>query len=83
MSLLLIPDASPLIGMLMLGNFLRECKVTERLVQASQNEIINIVTSTSLEIRFRSKCTGGESGRTPQSPYCPYTRLHQRHICRP
>ena len=30
--------------MLMLGNFLRECKVTERLVQASQNEIINIVT---------------------------------------
>ncbi|MEZ2394738.1 MULTISPECIES: sodium ion-translocating decarboxylase subunit beta [Akkermansia] len=43
-TILLIPDASPLIGMLMLGNFLRECKVTERLVQASQNEIINIVT---------------------------------------
>lgn len=41
---LLIPDAAALIGMLMLGNFLRECKVTERLVQASQNEIINIVT---------------------------------------
>ncbi|WP_289466373.1 sodium ion-translocating decarboxylase subunit beta, partial [Klebsiella pneumoniae] len=38
---LLIPDAAALIGMLMLGNFLRECKVTERLVQASQNEIIN------------------------------------------
>ncbi len=43
-TILLIPDAAPLIGMLMLGNFLRECKVTERLVQASQNEIINIVT---------------------------------------
>ena len=43
-TILLIPDASPLIGMLMLGNFLRECKVTERLVQASQNEIINIMT---------------------------------------
>ncbi len=43
-TVLLIPDAAPLIGMLMLGNFLRECKVTERLVQASQNEIINIVT---------------------------------------
>ena len=41
---LLLPPVAALIGMLMLGNFLRECKVTERLVQASQNEIINIVT---------------------------------------
>jgi carboxybiotin decarboxylase len=41
---LLVPDASPLITMLMLGNFLRECGVTERLLRASQNEIINIVT---------------------------------------
>ena len=36
-TILLIPDASPLIGMLMLGNFLRECGVTERLVKATQN----------------------------------------------
>lgn len=43
-TILLVPAASPLIGMLMLGNFLRECGVTERLVKASQNEIINIVT---------------------------------------
>ena len=43
-TILLIPDASPLIGMLMLGNFMRECGVTERLVKASQNEIINIMT---------------------------------------
>ena len=28
----------------MLGNFLRECGVTERLVHASQNEIINVLT---------------------------------------
>ena len=41
---LLVPDASPLVTMLMLGNFLRECGVTERLLRASQNEIINIVT---------------------------------------
>ncbi len=41
---LLVPDAAPLITMLMLGNFLRECGVTERLLRASQNEIINIVT---------------------------------------
>jgi Na+-transporting methylmalonyl-CoA/oxaloacetate decarboxylase beta subunit len=30
--------------MLMLGNFLRECGVTDRLLKAAQNEIINIVT---------------------------------------
>ncbi|MFQ3670049.1 MAG: sodium ion-translocating decarboxylase subunit beta [Verrucomicrobiia bacterium] len=42
--ILLVPDAAALIGMLMLGNFLRECGVTERLVKAAQNEIINIVT---------------------------------------
>lgn len=42
--ILLVPAASPLIAMLMLGNFLRECGVTERLVKASQNEIINVIT---------------------------------------
>jgi oxaloacetate decarboxylase beta subunit len=41
---LLVPDASALIVMLMLGNFLRECAVTERLVKAAQNEIINVLT---------------------------------------
>lgn len=42
--ILLVPAASALIGMLMLGNFLRESAVTERLVKAAQNEIINVVT---------------------------------------
>ncbi|MGF1531127.1 MAG: sodium ion-translocating decarboxylase subunit beta [Puniceicoccaceae bacterium] len=42
--LLLMPDSAPLIGMLMLGNLLRESGVTDRLVKAAQNEIINIVT---------------------------------------
>ncbi|MDR1728089.1 MAG: sodium ion-translocating decarboxylase subunit beta [Acidobacteriota bacterium] len=42
--ILLVPAASALIAMLMLGNFLRECGVTERLVKSAQNEIINIVT---------------------------------------
>ena len=41
---LLVPDASPLIVMLMLGNVIRECGVTQRLLQAAQNEIINVVT---------------------------------------
>lgn len=41
---LLVPAATALIGMLMFGNFLRECGVTDRLLKASQNELINIVT---------------------------------------
>ena len=41
---LLVPDASPLIVMLMLGNFLRESGVTDRLLKSAQNEIINVVT---------------------------------------
>ncbi len=42
--ILLVPAASALILMLMFGNLLRECGVTERLVKAAQNEMINIVT---------------------------------------
>jgi len=42
--ILLVPAASPLVGMLMLGNLLRECGVVERLSKAAQNEIINAVT---------------------------------------
>lgn len=44
LSVLLVPASSPLIFMLMLGNFLRESGVTERLSASAQNEIINIVT---------------------------------------
>ena len=41
---LFLPPAAPLIGMLMLGNLLRECGVTERLNKTAQNELMNIVT---------------------------------------
>lgn len=41
---LLLPDAAPLIGMLMLGNLFRESGVTERLNDTAQNALINIVT---------------------------------------
>ena len=41
---LLLPAASPLVGMLMFGNLLREAGVVERLSQTAQNELINIVT---------------------------------------
>ena len=41
---LLLPDAAPLIGMLMLGNLLKECGVTDRLSDTAQNALTNIVT---------------------------------------
>lgn len=42
--ILLIPDTAPLIGMLMLGNLLRECGLTDRLSDTVQNALCNIVT---------------------------------------
>ena len=39
-----LPDAAPLIGMLMLGNLMRESGVVDRLSDTAQNALINIVT---------------------------------------
>ncbi|MDR2717856.1 MAG: sodium ion-translocating decarboxylase subunit beta [Treponema sp.] len=44
LALWLIPAAAPLIGCLMFGNFLRECKVVDRLSDTSQNALMNIVS---------------------------------------
>ncbi len=41
---LIVPDAAPLIGFLMLGNLLNVCGVTDRLSKTAQNELMNIVT---------------------------------------
>jgi oxaloacetate decarboxylase beta subunit len=41
---LLVPEATPLISMLMLGNLLRESQVVDRLRLVSENEIVNIAT---------------------------------------
>ena len=41
---LLLPDAASLVGMLMLGNLLKESGQTERIAKAAQNELMNIVT---------------------------------------
>src|SRR5512136_3299788 len=41
---ILVPFATPLIGMLMLGNLMRESGAVERLTKASSQEIANIVT---------------------------------------
>lgn len=41
---LLVPTAIPLVGMLMLGNILKESGVVDRLVKTAQNELMNIIT---------------------------------------
>lgn len=41
---LLLPSATPLIGMLMLGNLMKESCVVDRLSDTAQNALINIVT---------------------------------------
>jgi oxaloacetate decarboxylase beta subunit len=41
---LIAPMGTPLMGTLMLGNLLRESRVADRLVKASENEIANVVT---------------------------------------
>jgi len=42
--IILLPSATPLVGMLMFGNLLKECAVVDRLSNAAQNELMNIVT---------------------------------------
>jgi sodium ion-translocating decarboxylase beta subunit len=42
--ILLLPSATPLIGMLMFGNLIKEAGVVERLSKTAANELINIVT---------------------------------------
>ena len=41
---ILVPQAAPLIAMLMLGNLLKESGVVDRLSKSAENEIIDIVT---------------------------------------
>lgn len=41
---LLLPDAAPLVGMLMLGNLMRESGVVSRISNTAQNELMNIIT---------------------------------------
>ncbi len=41
---MLLPSATPLLGMFCFGNLMRECGVVERLNETAQNALINIVT---------------------------------------
>jgi oxaloacetate decarboxylase beta subunit len=44
LSILLIPTAAPLIGMLAFGNFVKEIGVVERISKTMENELLNIVS---------------------------------------
>ena len=54
---LILPDAMPLLGMLMLGNLLKESGVCGRLVDTAQNGLMNTVT-IFLGVMVGSKATG-------------------------
>ncbi|MGN1119784.1 MAG: sodium ion-translocating decarboxylase subunit beta, partial [Oscillospiraceae bacterium] len=41
---LIVPDAGTLVGMLMLGNLMKESGVCDRLVKTATNELMNIIT---------------------------------------
>jgi len=43
-TVLLLPSAAPLVGMLCFGNLLKESGVVDRLSNTAQNELINIIT---------------------------------------
>lgn len=54
---ILLPDAMPLLGMLMLGNLLRESGCTARLSDTAQNGLMNTIT-IFLGVMVGSKATG-------------------------
>ncbi len=55
---LILPDALPLLGMLMLGNLLKESMVTDRLAKTASNELCNIIT-IFLGLIVGTKALGG------------------------
>ncbi len=62
---LILPDAIPLLGMLMFGNLLKESGVTERLVTTASNGLMNTIT-IFLGLMVGSKAVGSVflSGQT-------------------
>ncbi len=54
---LILPDAMPLLGMLMFGNLLKESGVTDRLVDTAKNGLMNVIT-IFLGLMVGSKAVG-------------------------
>ena len=44
LTILLLPSAAPLIGMLAFGNFAKQCGVVDRISKTMENELLNIVS---------------------------------------
>ena len=59
LTLLVLPTATPLVGMFCLGNLMREAGVVDRLSKTTQNELINTVT-IFLGLAVGSKLTADE-----------------------
>lgn len=59
LTLLVLPTATPLVGMFCLGNLMREAGVVDRLSKTAQNELINTVT-IFLGLAVGSKLTADE-----------------------
>ena len=55
---LVLPSALPLLGMLMLGNLLKECCVADRLKETASNALMNIITI------FLGVCVGAKANGT-------------------
>ena len=85
-----MPFATPLIGMLMLGNLMKESGVVERLTKASSQEIANVVTlflglaigSTMVGAEFlkpsarsRSWCSASSPSASTPPPACCSRKL--------
>ena len=51
---LIVPDAAVLVGMLMLGNLMKECGVVDRIQKTAGNELMNIIT---IFLGFSVGCT--------------------------
>ncbi len=52
---LILPDSLPLLGMLMFGNLLKECMVTDRLSKTASNGLMNTITI------FLGVCVGAKA----------------------
>lgn len=63
---LIVPDAVALVGMLMLGNLIKESGVADRLAKTAQNGLMNVITI------FLGLTVGNRKGRN--IPYTCYTR---------
>ena len=62
---LLLPDAAPLVGMLMLGNLMRESGVVSRISNTAQNELMNIIT-IFLGVTVGATATGVKCSSRPR-----------------